>query len=146
MLAKITIGLCLAAAVATVGIALPGDYLPLKVRTDYLFMLLLVGPYMLIGTVAWRVSNNRRASMALLVLTVLVVVGVAMIGLESAHYRATIATHPRGAEYMKERYQRMAVFLVPTMQWFVALLAGGAVLLQELFAGRPAAPVVETNK
>ncbi len=93
MLTKLSLSICMAATIATVGLVLPGGYLLSKTPGEYLFfVLVLIGPYFLMGLLAWQNRTNRRASRALLVLIVLsAFVGLVLIGDEIVDYRTTVA-------------------------------------------------------
>ena len=96
---------------------------------DYLLIPFIVGPYVLLGGLAWRSRSDQRTAGALLALTLLLaLVSLFLIGVESADYRAALVAHP--SEKLKVLYQRIALFLVPAFQWPVALLTGLAMLVQ----------------
>lgn len=63
-------------------------------------------------------------------MTVLVVAfGVWALASEAAGFRAALAESPRGPDYMRHRFQRMELFIVPVLQWIACLMFGGALFL-----------------
>lgn len=130
-LAKASITICGLSGTSTVALVLPGEYLMLNGPEEYLLLLLLVSPYLFMGLIAWCSREQRRTSMVLFIfVSFLALVGLYLIGSESYGYQSSLKTHPRGPEYAKTRYQRMALFLVPALQWLLALVVGAAVLVQ----------------
>ena len=126
--AAISIAMCLLAPVAILTITLPGDYLSLDGEGEGVFAVFLLSPYLVLALLAWLGRRRLRQSLALLVLTVLLVgFGVLLLAAEANGYRTALAESPRGPDYMRDRYQRMELFIVPVLQW-LACLAIGAVL------------------
>jgi hypothetical protein len=118
MIARTTVVICLLAAVAetvlgctsTAGLS----------RDDAAVILFVVGPYLLLGWLAWRQRGRRVVSWALLaVAAALSAWGVAVFAVDSYRYH----TEPQ-----YRLVQRVAVFFVPLLQWAVVALAGLALL------------------
>jgi hypothetical protein len=113
------------APVATLMITLPDGYLRLDGRGEGLFAVFLLSPYLLWALFACWQRSSQRHSIALLVLTMLLVgFGLWTLAAESAGYRAALAESPRGPDYMRHRYQRMELFIVPVLQWLAGLVTG----------------------
>jgi len=126
LLPGFSVAICLLAPVAILAFTLPGGYLPLSGEGEGIFAVFLLSPYLLLGLFAWwQRHNSRRDRVALFVLTVLVVAfGVWALASEAAGFRAALAESPRGPEYMRHRYQRMELFIVPVLQWIACLVIG----------------------
>ena len=117
--------ICLFAPVATLAIVLRDGYMRLRSGDEFVFLVILLGPYLLLGLFAWRRRRSRRQSVALVFLTVLLAIfGLWILASESAGYRAALADSGRGPDYMRERYQRTALFVVPALQWIACLVIG----------------------
>jgi hypothetical protein len=133
-LAGFSVSLCAVAPVATLMITLPDGYMRLDGEGEGIFAVLLLSPYLLLGLFAWWHRLSRRHSRALFLLTLLLVsYGLWVLASEAAGYRAALAKSPRGPDYMRDRYQRMEVFIVPALQWLACLVIGLALLVD---AGR----------
>ena len=135
---KATVAICLLAANATLFLILPGEYCRLTTTAESLFVVVIVGPYLLLALLAWSFRSDQRASQSLLILNVLVALGgLGVFAAETSSYRKQVANFiahdpGRGAEYIQARIQRMAIFLAPALQWSVILLAAGALLVQTM--------------
>jgi uncharacterized membrane protein YozB (DUF420 family) len=90
-----------------------------------------LSPYLLLALfVWWQRHNSRRHRVALFVLTMLVVAfGVLLLAAEASGYRAALAANPKGPDYMRDRYQRMELFIVPVLQWLACLVIGLTLLV-----------------
>ena len=89
---KLSVLLCLAAAAATVALVLPGEYLRLTFPDGYVLLAAAVGPYLLLGGLAWLRRDEPRTARGLFVLiALLAVVGLALIGSDAAGYRSALA-------------------------------------------------------
>jgi hypothetical protein len=55
--------------------------------------------------------------------------GVVLLAAEASGYRAALAASPRGPDYMRDRYQRMELFIVPVLQWLACLVIGLTLLV-----------------
>lgn len=136
MLSKISIAVCLSAAIATLGLILPGAYCRLTSAEEIFHVIIIVGPYLFLALLAWRSQSDQRTSRTILILSLLLAFGGLWIfAAETSDYRAEVAAFiardtGRGAEYLQARFQRTALFIVPAVQWFVLLMAAGALLLQ----------------
>ena len=136
MLTKFSVAICLLAAIATLLLILPGEYCRLTTTAESLFVVVIVGPYLLLALLAWSRRDDQRASRSLLILNVLVaLVGLGVFAAETSDFRTQVADFTardpgRGAEYIQARLQRTALFVVPTLQWLVSLMAAGALLVQ----------------
>jgi hypothetical protein len=129
-LAAVSIVICLLAPVAILMITLPEDYLSLDGEGEGAFAVFLLSPYLVLALFAWLSRRHRRQSIALLVLTVpLVVFGVWLLAAEANGYRTALAESPRGPDYMRDRYQRMELFIVPVLQWLACLVIGGVLAM-----------------
>jgi hypothetical protein len=123
--ASLSLVACALAPIATLAITLRDGYMRLRGEEEYFFVVLLLGPYLLLALLAWWRRRSRRESVALLILTALLVAfGLWALAGESAEYRAALAESPRGPDYMRDRYQRMGLFLVPALQWIACLIIG----------------------
>jgi uncharacterized membrane protein len=101
--AAITLILC---CTSRVGLA-PGDVIVVA---------FVLGPYLLLGLLAWRQRGKAIASRVLLaVAVVLAAWGLYLFSLDSYRYHTV-------AEY--RMVQRMTVLLVPLLQWAAVLLVG----------------------
>lgn len=135
---KATVAICLLAAIATLFLILPGEYCRLTTVAESLFVVVIIGPYLLLALLAWSRRSDQRVSRALLALNVLVALGgVGVFAAETSDFRTQVADFTardpgRGAEYIQARIQRMAIFLAPALQWSVTLLAAGALLVQTM--------------
>ena len=135
MLTKFSIAICLLAAIATLLLILPGEYCRLTTTAESLFVVVIIGPYLLLALLAWSRRDDQRASRSLLILNVLVaLVGLGVFAAETSDFRTQVADFTardpgRGAEYIQARLQRI-VFVVPALQWLVSLMAAGALLVQ----------------
>jgi cytochrome c biogenesis factor len=128
--AAVSIAICLLAPVALLMITLPDDYLSLDGEGDGVFAVFLLSPYLVLALFAWCGRRHRRQSIALFVLTVpLVGFGVWLLAAEANGYRTALAESPRGPDYMRHRYQRMELFIVPVLQWLACLAIGSALLV-----------------
>lgn len=140
MLAKGSALLCLAAAIATLLLVIPGAYCEVATLPEASFVVVLVGPYLLLALLAWSRRHNPRDSRTLLVLNLLVaVVGLAVFMAETSSYHAAIADFAsrnpdRSVEYFRERFPRTALFAIPALQWLVSLTAAVALLIQTRFS------------
>lgn len=124
-LAALAVVISLLAPVATLVVTLPGGYLSLDGEGEAVFAAFLLSPYVALVLFAWGHRHLRRQSIALLVLTVLVVAfGVLLLASEANGYRTALAESPRGPDYMRHRYQRMELFIVPALQWLACLVMG----------------------
>lgn len=124
-LAMVSVVICLLAPVATLVITLPDGYLSLDGEGEGLFAMFLLSPYLLLAMLAWWHRLNRRQSAGLFMLTVLLVgFGVWLLAAEASGYRTALAESPRGPDYMRHRYQRMELFIVPALQWLACLVIG----------------------
>jgi len=84
--------------------------------SDAVLCAFVLGPYLLLGLLAWWQRGESIASWFLLVVTVtLATLGVYLFGLDSYRYHTDF-------EYRMS--QRMTVLLVPFLQWAVALVVG----------------------
>lgn len=84
--------------------------------SDAVVLAFVLGPYLLLGLLAWWQRGEPIASWFLLVVTAtLATLGVYMFGLDSYRYHTDF-------EYRMS--QRMTVFLVPLLQWAAALMVG----------------------
>lgn len=129
--AALTLAVCLLAPIVTLAISLPDGYLQLRSGGDYVLATLLGAPYLLLGVFAWLRRGNRRESIALFILAALLAaLGLWALAAEAAGYRAALVESPRGPQYMQDRFQRMALFLVPAAQGLIGLLIGLAVAVQ----------------
>ncbi|MDA1051421.1 MAG: hypothetical protein O3C40_13195 [Planctomycetota bacterium] len=128
LLPGLSVAICLLAPIAILAFTLPDGYLSLNGEGEGIFAVFLFSPYLLLGLFAWwQRHNSRRHRVALFVLTVLVVAfGVWALASEAAGFRAALAESPRGPDYMRDRYQRMELFIVPVLQWIACLLIGAA--------------------
>jgi hypothetical protein len=111
---RLTIAVCLCTAVAetvlgctsTAGLA-PGDVL---------FVLIDIGPYLLLALFAWWHRGRRAASWVLFAVAVgLSAWGLWVFGMDSYRYHS---------EPHYRMIQRMDVFVVPLWQWAVVLAVG----------------------
>jgi hypothetical protein len=130
-LATLSVVICLLAPFAILMITLPEGYLSLDGEGEGVFAVFLLSPYLLLASFAWwQRRNSRRHCVALLVLTMLIVAfGVLLLAAEAAGYRAALAENPRGPDYIRDRYQRMELFIVPVLQWLACLMIGLALLV-----------------
>jgi hypothetical protein len=122
----LSLTVCLLAPIAVLAFTLPDEYLSLDGEGEGVFAVFLLSPYLLLASFAWWQRNNsRRYRLALFILTMLIVAfGVWALASEAAAYRAALAEHPRGPDYLRHRYQRMELFIVPALQWLACLLIG----------------------
>ena len=133
---QVFVAICLLAAVATMCLILPGEYCQITSAAECFHVFVIVGPYLLLALFAWRHRGDQRATRTLLTLNVLVAVGgVGVFAAETSNYRSEVADFTardpgRGADYIQARIQRIALFAVPALQWFVTLLAAGTLLAQ----------------
>jgi hypothetical protein len=128
LLPGLSLTVCLLAPIAILAFALPNEYLSLDGEGESVFAVFLLSPYLLLASLAWWQRHHRRESVALFVLIVLLVGGgVWLLAAEANGYRTALAEHPRGPDYMRHRYQRMELFIVPALQW-LACVAIGVVL------------------
>jgi hypothetical protein len=132
--ATLSVAVCLLAPVAVLMITLPDGYLSLDGEGEGIFAVFLLSPYLLLALFAWGHRRLHRHSVALLILTLLLVAfGVLLLAAESAGYRAALADSPRGPEYMRDRYQRLELFIVLVLQWLACVVIG---IVLALDAGR----------
>ena len=125
MVAKITVLVCFLSSITTVamGVASTAGLTP----EDAFIVLFVIGPYVVLALLAWRYRNRLSASRLLLALvSVMSVWGLYIFGEDCYRY----FTEP---EYRK--VQRMAVLVVPLVQWPATLLSG--VVLAIWFRPRP---------
>jgi hypothetical protein len=116
---------CLSAPIAILAFALPNEYLSLDGEGESVFAVFLLSPYLLLASFAWWQRHNRRESAALFVLIVLLVGGgVWLLAADANGYRTALVEHPRGPDYMRHRYQRVELFIVPFLQWLACLVIG----------------------
>lgn len=118
-LARSTVIVCLFAAavevalgcVSTAGLA----------PADAIIALFVVGPYLLLASLAWRQRERATASRSLLAVAVgLSAWGLATFGWHGYRYHA---------EPQYRALQNMALFSVPLLQWVAVFLVGLASLL-----------------
>jgi hypothetical protein len=130
LLPGLSLTVCLLAPIAILAFALPDEYLSLDGEGEGVFAVFLLSPYILLASFAWWQRHNRRESVALFVLIVLLVGGgVWLLAAEASGYRAAVAASPKGPDYMRDRYQRMELFIVPVLQWLACLVIGLTLLL-----------------
>jgi hypothetical protein len=131
LLSGLSVAICLSAPIAILAITLPDRYLSLGGEGEGVFAVFLLSPYLLLALFAWwQRHNSRRHRVALFVLTMLVVAfGVLLLAAEASGYRAALAASPRGPDYMRDRYQRMELFIVPVLQWIACLVIGLTLLV-----------------
>jgi hypothetical protein len=116
--------------IAILAFTLPDGYLSLDGEGEWLFAVFLLSPYLVLALFAWWNRRHLRQSIALFVLTVLLVgFGVLLLAAEANGYRTALAESPRGPDYMRHRYQRMELFIVPVVQWLGCLVVGGVLAL-----------------
>jgi len=118
-LARATVIVCLFAAAVEValGCASTAGLAP----GDAIVALFVVGPYLLLASLAWRLRARATASRALLAVAVgLSAWGLATFGWHGYRYHA---------EPQYRALQNMALFSVPLLQWVAVLLVGLASLL-----------------
>lgn len=136
MLAKVSVAICLAAATATLLLIIPGGYCRFTTVAEASHVFAIVGPYALLALLAWRHRDNPRTSRTLLLLNVLVaLVALCVFAAETSSYHSEVAAFvtrdpERGAEYIEATIQRIALFVVPAIQWFVSLAAAGSLLVR----------------
>jgi hypothetical protein len=124
-LATLSVVICLLAPVATLAVTLPDGYLSLDGEGEGIFAVFLLSPYVLLALFAWGHRHRHHQSIALFVLTVLLVAfGVLLLAAEANGYRTALAESPRGPDYMRDRYQRMELFIVPVLQWLACAVIG----------------------
>jgi hypothetical protein len=129
-LAAGSIAICLLAPVVILTITLPDDYLSLDGEGEGVFAVFLLSHYLMLAFFAWWGRRHHRQSIALLVLTVLLVgFGVLLLAAEANGFRTALAESPRGPDYMRHRYQRMELFIVPVLQWLACLVVGAVLLV-----------------
>jgi hypothetical protein len=119
MIPNLSLALCAIAAIGTVGLGLTSTSQPHP--TDVFIVLFIIGPYLLLGLLVrwWR--RSRPVSIAFLVLVMfLTAIALWLFGMESYQYH----TDPN-FKYV----QRLAAFIVPLFQFFVALVVGLALLV-----------------
>lgn len=130
-IAILSLVVCLLAPIATLMVTLPDRYLRLDGEGEGVFAVFLLSPYVVLASFAWWQHRSRRNSVAILVLTLLIVVfGLWGLAGESAGYRAALAENPRGPDYIRDRYQRMDLFIVPVLQWLACLAIGWALFVE----------------
>jgi hypothetical protein len=113
MVTKATLAICLVAAVATavLGCTSTAGLTP----GDAAVVLWVVGPYLLLASLAWWQRARPAASVVLLIIVVaLSAWGIYVYGEDSYRYH----TEPR-----YRMVQRVAVFAVPLAQWLIAMVA-----------------------
>jgi hypothetical protein len=99
---------------------------------DVFIVAFLLGPYLLLGLLAWWRRGKSIASWLLLAVTVILATwGVCLFGLDSYWYHT---------DWQYRMAMRMAVLLVPLLQW-AALPVVGLVLLFAGELGREAGDV-----
>jgi hypothetical protein len=122
MLARLTIAVCLLAAVvetvlgctSTAGLS-PGDAL---------IVWFVIGPYLLLALCAWRQRGQPVASWGLLA----VAGGMSAWGL----YVFAEDSYRYHTEPQYRKLQRLAVLFVPLVQWAIVVLVGLALLVRRL--------------
>lgn len=140
LLCTVSIAACLVAAMATLGLILPGEYCQLATAGESFYVVVIIGPYFLLALMAWCHRGDQRISGTLLLLNVLLALGgLGFFAAETSDYRTTVSDFvmrdpDRGAEYIQARFQRTALFVVPALQWFVTLIAAGALFVQGTWA------------
>jgi hypothetical protein len=137
-MAKAPFAMCLLAAVATVAVELALDrYRPAVHWSDYAAIASVAGPYFLLALIAWVGQAGRPGSFVLQLATVILAVGgLTLVAMEWFGYYEAIRHSPRGAEYMSTRYQRMAIFFVPLVQWIGAVVLGIVLLTVRITSRR----------
>jgi hypothetical protein len=89
MIAKISLAICFFALIAKVSILI-ACYGRLSAfhSGDLLYLLLIIGPYLLLGLMAWRWRGHRGVSIAALVLILIVAsAGIFLLGDDCYNYR-----------------------------------------------------------
>lgn len=125
LLPGLSLTVCLLAPIAILALTLPDEYLSLDGEGEAVFAVFLLSPYLVLALFAWGHRHRRRESLALFLLTMpLVVFGVWLLAAEASGYRTALAESPRGPDYMRHRYQRMELFIVPALQWLACLVIG----------------------
>ena len=130
LLPGVSLTVCLMAPIAILALTLPDGYLSLDGEGEGVFAVFLLSPCLVLASFAWWQRHHRRESVALFVLIILLVGGgVWLLAAEASGYRAALAGHPRGPDYMRHRYQKMELFIVPALQWLACLVIGAALVI-----------------
>jgi hypothetical protein len=88
--------------------------------SDVVIAAFVIGPYLLLGLLAWWQRGESIASWLLLAVTVILATGgVYLFGLDSYRYHT---------DWQYRMAQRLTVLLVPLLQWAAVLVVGLALL------------------
>jgi hypothetical protein len=118
---RVTLGVCLLGAAASLALGFGGCGWGLMVPVDALVVPLVAGPYVWLGLVAWVCRNRPAAAAVVLGVTlVLATVGVAAFGREA---------HRLHADPQYHLATRLTVLVVPVLQWLTALLTSLSLLV-----------------
>lgn len=124
LVARVTIALCLLAAVAEV--ALCCNATARLTVMDGPVLLFVVGPYLCLATIAWRQRSKLDVSWILLAVVIgLSAWGLYVLGDDAYRYHTE-------ANYKKT--QRLAVFYVPLVQYGLVFLVGASSLIHYLIS------------
>jgi hypothetical protein len=137
MIAKISLIICLLAMIATVSIPMAcyGRLSAVQLG-DLPFLFLIIGPYLLLGLMAWRWRGHRGVSVAALVLILIVAsAGLFLFGYDCYSYRG---------DPQYRLYDRYAIPIAILLQWLGTGLLGLVILVVWLKSkrsqkGQPAA-------
>jgi len=130
MAPRLTIALCLLAAAVTAVLGCTST--AGLSASDAGVILFVIGPYAALGLFAWWQRGKAGVSRALLAVTAaLATLGLFVFGMDSYRYH----TEPQ-----YRMVQRMAVFLVPLMQWAVVLMLGLVLVGMRVGSPRQAPP------
>jgi hypothetical protein len=114
MVPRITWAVCLLASIITLALGITSTAGPGP--GDAFIVAFVLGPYLLLGLLAWR--HRRKSIISWLLLAVAVILatwGVCLFGLDSYWYHT---------DWQYRMSQRMTVLVVPLLQWAMLLMVG----------------------
>jgi hypothetical protein len=116
MVPWITLSVCALAAVATLALGFAGCGWSILVPEDALVVPLAVGPYALLGLMAWW-RRKRRVASAVVLVSTLLVAAVGLLAFGADAWR--VQTDPQHGMAM-----RLTVIVVPVLQWAATVVLG----------------------
>ena len=125
MVPRITSAVCLFAAAITLILGLTCKSTAGLRPSDAVVLAFVLGPYLLLGLLAWWQRGEAIVSWSLLAVTVaLATLGVCLFGLDSYRFHMDF-------EYRMS--MRLTALFVPLLQWAAALVLGCALLANWAF-------------